>query len=153
MAAAAERRTQKFHLTATGTAALWRVELGTRQILKSVATAILLACVCTSALAQRQQQQPTPRSRDTHGNEERVAHFRCLSQTTAAYATYEGPQAAREAGQAAYLMSCVLNTMPPDWVSASDYRAQAQKFAEAARQSDPTMDACLLTACATEPAK
>ena len=117
---------------------------------KYVATAILLVCATGSASAQQQQQQqPTPRARDTRGNEERSAHFLCLSQTTAAYSRYEGPQAAREAGESAYLMSCVVHSMPEDWRSASLYRKKAQNFAETARQSDPQMDKCLLEACRT----
>ncbi|MBS0546340.1 MAG: hypothetical protein JSR24_01245 [Proteobacteria bacterium] len=76
-----------------------------------------------------------------------MAHLRCLSQTTAAYAHYQGPQSAREAGEAAYLMSCVADMMPTDWLSAPDYRRQAQTFAETARQSDPRIDSCLLTGC------
>jgi hypothetical protein len=115
-------------------------------MLKYLAIAILLACVCTPAAAQ-QQQQPTPRSRDTRGNEERSAHFLCLSQAKVAYERYQGPQAAREAGESAYLMSCVINSMPEDWRSASLYRKKAQAFAETARQSDPQMDKCLLEAC------
>lgn len=126
------------------------MDLGTRQILKHLATAIVLACVCTPAAAQPQQ-QPTPRSRDTRGNEERAAHFVCLSQTTAAYANYHGPQAAREAGEAAYLMSCVVDAMPEDWRSAALYRKKAQNFAETARQSDPQMDKCLLAVCPIQP--
>jgi hypothetical protein len=106
-----------------------------------------LAGLCTPAFSQQQQQQPTPRSRDTRGNEEHAAHFLCLSRTAAAYADYQGPQAAREAGQAAYLMSCVIHAMPEDWHSASLYRKKAQNFAEMARQSDPQMDKCLLEAC------
>ena len=128
-----------------------RVDLGIRHILKCLATAILLACLCTPAFSQQPQQQPTPRSRDTRGNEERAAHFVCLSQTTAAYAHYEGPQAAREAGQSAHLMSCVIHAMPEDWRSAALYRKKAQHFAEMARQSDPQIDKCLLEVCSTEP--
>lgn len=120
-------------------------------MLKHLATAILLTCVCGSASAQ--QQQPTPRSRDTRGNDERAIQFACLSKATAAYAHYEGPEAAREAGQAAYLRSCILAGMPETWSAAHAYRAQAEKFAATARQSDPQMDKCLLEACATEPAK
>jgi hypothetical protein len=110
-----------------------------------------LACLCTPAFSQQPQQQPTPRSRDTRGNEERSAHFICLSQTTAAYADYQGPQAAREAGQAAHLMSCVVHAMPEDWRSAALYRKKAQNFAETARQSDPQMDKCLLEECSPPP--
>jgi hypothetical protein len=115
---------------------------------KHLATAILLVCACGPTSAQQQQQQPTPRARDTRGNDEHSAHFRCLTQAKVAYDRYEGPQAAREAGESAYLMSCVVHSMPEDWRSASLYRKKAQNFAEAARQSDPQMDKCLLEACA-----
>jgi hypothetical protein len=119
-------------------------------MLKFLATAILLACVCGPASAQ-QQQQPTPRSRDTRGNDERAAQFACLSKATGAYAHYVGPETAREAGQAAYLRSCILAAMPETWSAAHSYRTQAEKFAATARQSDPQIDECLLTACATAP--
>jgi hypothetical protein len=132
-------------------AAMGRWDLKIRHLLKYLATAIPLACLSTSAFSEQPQQQPTPRSRDTRGNEERAAHFICLSQTTAAYSNYEGPQAAREAGEAAYLMSCVIHVMPEDWRSAELYRKKAENFAEMARQSDPQMDKCLLEVCSTEP--
>ena len=125
--------------------------MGIRHILKYLATAIVLACVCAPAAAQ--QVQPTPRSRDTRGNDEHSAHFRCLTQAKVAYDHYQGPQTAREAGESAYLMSCVVHAMPEDWRSASLYRKKAETFAETARQSDPQMDKCLLEACAAEPAK
>lgn len=123
--------------------------MGHKLFLRHAVLAVFLACACTPAVAQ-QQQQPTPRSRDTRGNETRVAHLRCLSQTTAAYAHYEGPQSAREAGEAAYLLSCVADMMPIDWLNAPDYRRQAQTFAETARRSDPRIDTCLLTGCAPQ---
>jgi hypothetical protein len=116
-------------------------------MLKHLATAILLVSICAPASAQ--QQQPTPRSRDTRGSDERAIQFGCLSKATAAYKHYEGPEAAREAGQAAYLRSCILAGMPETWSAAHSYRAQAEKFAATARQSDPRMDECLLTACST----
>ena len=116
---------------------------------KYLATAILLFCACGPASAH--QQQPTPRARDTSGNDEHSAHFRCLTQAKVAYDHYAGPQTAREAGESAYLMSCVVNSMPEDWRSASLYRKKAQNFAEAARQSDPQMDKCLLEACSMPP--
>ena len=115
-------------------------------MLKFLAITLLLACVCGSASAQ-QQQQPTPRSRDTRGNDERAAQFACLSKATGAYAHYAGPETAREAGQAAYLRSCILAAMPETWSAAHSYRAQAEKFAATARQSDPQIDKCLLEAC------
>jgi hypothetical protein len=111
--------------------------------------AILIAGTCLSAFAQAQQQ--TPRSRDTKGNDERVAQFRCLSDAKAAYSSYAGPETAREAGQSAYFMSCLVKAMPEDWSGASQYRKRAQASAETALHSDPQIDACLLTACSTPP--
>ena len=105
-----------------------------------------MASVALPAFAQ--QSQPTPRSRDTRGNDERVAQFRCLSEAKTAYATYLGPQAAREPGQSAYFMSCLVKSMPEDWSGASQYRKRAQASAEVAQRSDPNIDPCLLTACA-----
>jgi hypothetical protein len=118
-------------------------------MLKYLAAAILLVSVCAPASAQ--QQQPTPRSRDTRGNDERSAHFLCLSQAKVAYDHYQGPQAAREAGESSFLMSCVIHSMPEDWRSASLYRKKAQAFAETAQQSDPQIDKCLLEACSPQP--
>jgi hypothetical protein len=109
-----------------------------------LAGAAVVACICTSAFAQ--QQQPT-RSRDTRGNDERGAQFRCLNEAKAAYAGYAGPEAAREAGQSAFLMSCVVATMPEDWSAGPRYRKRAQTFADAAQEADPKIDKCLLTAC------
>jgi hypothetical protein len=94
-----------------------------------------------------QQQQPT-RSRDTRGNDERGAQFRCLNEAKVAYTNYAGPEAAREAGQSAFMMSCVVATMPDDWSAAPRYRKRAQTFADTAQESDPKIDKCLLTACA-----
>ena len=114
--------------------------------------ALLLGAFVVPAVAQ--QTQPTPRSRDTRGNDERVAQFRCLSEAKVAYANYNGPQSAREPGQSAYFMSCLVKAMPEDWSGASQYRKRAQASAEVAQRSDPDMDACLLTAaCATPAAK
>lgn len=98
-----------------------------------------------SAFAQQQPQ--TPRSRDTKGNDERVAQFRCLSEAKAAYSTYSGPQAARKSGQSAYFMSCLVKAMPEDWSGAPQYRKRAQASADTALRSDPQIDACLLSAC------
>ena len=103
--------------------------------------------------AVAQQSQPTPRSRDTRGNEERTAQFRCLSEAKEAYSNYAGPQSAREPGQSAYFMSCLVKAMPEDWSGASQYRKRAQASAEVAQRSDPQIDACLLTACGTPASK
>jgi hypothetical protein len=111
---------------------------------------MLLAAVSLSAFAQ--QQQPT-RSRDTKGNDERVAQFRCLSEAKTAYASYAGPQAARESGQSAYFMSCLVKAMPEDWSGAPQYRKRALASAETAQKSDPKIDDCLLTACTPPVAK
>ncbi len=121
------------------------------KLLKGLAAALFLAAVSLPAVAQ--QSQPTPRSRDTRGNDERVAQFRCLSEAKVAYANYAGPQAAREPGQSAYFMSCLVKAMPEDWSGASQYRKRAQASAEVAQHSDPTIDACLLTACSTPASK
>jgi hypothetical protein len=110
-----------------------------------MAAALFVAGVVMPAWAQ--QTQPTPRSRDTRGNDERVAQFRCLSEAKAAYASYAGPQSAREPGQSAYFMSCLVKAMPEDWSGASQYKKRAQASAEVAQHSDPNIDACLLTAC------
>ena len=122
-----------------------------QKLLKGLATALFLAAISLPAVAQ--QSQPTPRSRDTRGNDERVAQFRCLSEAKVAYANYAGPQAAREPGQSAYFMSCLVKAMPEDWSGASQYRKRAQASAEVAQRSDPNIDACLLTACATPATK
>ena len=116
-----------------------------------MAAALFLAAIAVPAVAQ--QSQPTPRSRDTRGNDERVAQFRCLSEAKVAYANYTGPQAAREPGQSAYFMSCLVKAMPEDWSGASQYKKRAQASAEVAQRSDPEIDACLLTACATSATK
>ena len=121
------------------------------KILKGLAAAFFLVSVAMPAVAQ--QTQPTPRSRDTRGNDERVAQFRCLSEAKVAYSSYAGPQAAREPGQSAYFMSCLVKAMPEDWSGASQYRKRAQASAEVAQRSDPEIDACLLTACATPQSK
>ncbi len=113
--------------------------------------ALLLGAFVVPAVAQ--QTQPTPRSRDTRGNDERVAQFRCLSEAKVAYANYNGPQSAREPGQSAYFMSCLVKAMPEDWSGASQYRKRAQASAEVAQRSDPDIDTCLLTACGTSPSK
>jgi hypothetical protein len=105
---------------------------------------MLLAAGSLSAFAQ--QQQPT-RSRDTKGNDERTAQFRCLSEAKTAYASYAGPQAARESGQSAYFMSCLVKAMPEDWSGAPQYHKRALASAATAQQSDPNIDTCLLTAC------
>ncbi len=118
--------------------------MGKQSILGAWLSTALVACVCTSAFSQ--QQQPT-RSRDTRGNDERSAQFRCLNDAKVAYASYAGPEAAREAGQSAFMMSCVVAAMPDDWSAASRYRKRAQSFAETAQESDPKIDKCLLTAC------
>ena len=120
-----------------------------REVFQLVAAAVLLACTGMSAFAQQQQQ--TPRSRDTKGNDERVAQFRCLSEAKAAYTAYSGPQAARESGQSAYFMSCLVKAMPEDWSGAPHTQA-AQASADGAR-SDPQIDACLLSACAAPVSK
>jgi hypothetical protein len=125
--------------------------LALQKLLKGLATALFLAAISLPAVAQ--QSQPTPRSRDTRGNDERVAQFRCLSEAKVAYANYAGPQAAREPGQSAYFMSCLVKAMPEDWSGASQYRKRAQASAEVAQRSDPQIDACLLTACATPATK
>jgi len=125
--------------------------LALQKLLKGLATALFLAAISLPAVAQ--QSQPTPRSRDTRGNDERVAQFRCLSEAKVAYANYAGPQAAREPGQSAYFMSCLVKAMPEDWSGASQYRKRAQASAEVAERSDPQIDACLLTACATPATK
>jgi len=117
----------------------------TRTILKSAVAFAVAACFCTTAVAQAQQ--PNPRSRDTKGNDERAAQFRCLSEAKAAYANYSGPQSAREPGQSAYFMSCLVKAMPEDWSGASQYRKRAEASAEVAQRSDPQIDPCLLTAC------
>ena len=116
-----------------------------REVFQLVAAAVLLACGGMSAFAQQQPQ--TPRSRDTKGNDERVAQFRCLSEAKAAYSTYSGPQAARKSGQSAYFMSCLVKAMPEDWSGAPQYRKRAQASADTALRSDPQIDACLLSAC------
>ena len=121
------------------------------KLFKGLATALLLAAVSMPAVAQ--QSQPTPRSRDTRGNDERVAQFRCLSEAKEAYSSYAGPQSAREPGQSAYFMSCLVKAMPEDWSGASQYRKRAQASAEVAQRSDPQIDACLLTACAPPASK
>ena len=121
------------------------------KILSGLTAAFFLASVSIPAVAQ--QTQPTPRSRDTRGNDERVAQFRCLSEAKAAYSNYAGPQAAREPGQSAYFMSCLVKAMPEDWSGASQYRKRAQASAEMAQHSDPQIDACLLTACAPPQSK
>ena len=109
------------------------------------------AFLCSSAAGR--QCNPA-RLRDTRGNDERVAQFRCLSEAKVAYSNYAGPQSAREPGQSAYFMSCLVKAMPEDWSGASQYRKRAQASAEVAQRSDPDMDACLLTAaCATPAAK
>ena len=126
------------------------------KLFKGLATALFLASVSLPAVAQQSQptqSQPTPRSRDTRGNDERVAQFRCLSEAKVAYANYAGPQAAREPGQSAYFMSCLVKAMPEDWSGASQYRKRALASAEVAQRSDPEIDACLLTACATPASK
>lgn len=120
--------------------------LALSKLLKGTIAALLSVALSVPALAQ-QTQQPTPRSRDTRGNDERVAQFRCLSEAKAAYASYAGPQAAREPGQSAYFMSCLVKSMPEDWSGASQYKKRAQASAEVAQRSDPTIDPCLLTAC------
>ena len=125
--------------------------LALSKILKGLAAGFFLASVAMPAVAQ--QTQPTPRSRDTRGNDERVAQFRCLSEAKVAYSSYAGPQAAREPGQSAYFMSCLVKAMPEDWSGASQYRKRAQASAEVAQRSDPEIDACLLTACATPQSK
>jgi hypothetical protein len=121
-----------------------------RHIFMLVTTAIAVACAAAPAVGQ--QQQPT-RSRDTRGNDERGAQFRCLNEAKVAYAGYAGPQAAREAGESAFMMSCVINAMPDDWSAAARYRKRAQTYAETAQASDPKIDPCLLTACTTVPPK
>ena len=121
------------------------------KILSGLTAAFFLASVSIPAVAQ--QTQPTPRSRDTRGNDERVAQFRCLSEAKTAYANYAGPQSAREPGQSAYFMSCLVKAMPEDWSGASQYRKRAQASAEMAQHSDPQIDACLLTACAPPQSK
>ncbi len=115
------------------------------------ATVLVLASAGASALAQAQQ--PNPRSRDTKVNDERVAQFRCLSEAKAAYSGYAGPQTARESGQSAYFMSCLVKAMPEDWSGAPQYRKRAQASADTALKSDPQIDACLLTACSTSLSK
>ena len=122
-----------------------------RHYLIRCATVLVLASAGASALAQAQQ--PNPRSRDTKGNDERVAQFRCLSEAKAAYSGYAGPQTARESGQSAYFMSCLVKAMPEDWSGAPQYRKRAQASADTALQSDPKIDACLLTACSTSLSK
>jgi hypothetical protein len=121
------------------------------KLFKGLATALLVASVSMPAVAQ--QTQPTPRSRDTRGNDERTAQFRCLSEAKVAYASYAGPQAAREPGQSAYFMSCLVKAMPEDWSGASQYRKRALASAEVAQRTDPEIDACLLTACAPSASK
>ena len=121
------------------------------KLFKGLAAALFLAAISLPAVAQ--QSQPTPRSRDTRGNDERVAQFRCLSEAKVDYANYAGPQAAREPGQSAYFMSCLVKAMPEDWSGASQYRKRAQASAEVAQRSDPNIDTCLLTACGTSATK
>ena len=121
------------------------------KILKGLAAAFFLASTAMPAVAQ--QTQPTPRSRDTRGNDERVAQFRCLSEAKAAYSAYAGPEVARENGQSAYFMSCLVKAMPEDWSGATQYRKRAHASAEMAQHSDPQIDDCLLTACAAPVSK
>jgi hypothetical protein len=124
--------------------------LKAHQVLSVCASAFVAAGIAMPVVAQ---QQPTPRSRDTKGNDERVAQFRCLSEAKVAYSNYAGPQSARESGQSAYFMYCLVKAMPEDWTAAAQYRKRAQVSAEMAQRSDPEIDACLLTACSTTPSK
>jgi hypothetical protein len=64
---------------------------------------------------------------------------------------YSGPQLARKNGEGAFLMSCMTRMMPNDWPNAADARDQANRMAETARRADPSIDACLLTACTSPP--
>jgi hypothetical protein len=91
------------------------------------------------------------RSRTTGNSAEHTAQVHCLALATSAFQTYSGPQVARENGAGAFFMSCMMRQMPNDWPNAADVRDQATRMADIARRADPSIDACLLTACTAPP--
>jgi hypothetical protein len=122
------------------------------------------AIMAVASLPASAQQPPSPdgnplprsaRSREVHNPSERTAsernaQIRCIGQAANALADYAGPQSARESAAGAFFMSCVLKQMPDDWSRIPEVREQAGKMADAARHADPTIDACLLSACTVE---
>ncbi|MBV8392024.1 MAG: hypothetical protein JOY81_02470 [Alphaproteobacteria bacterium] len=119
-----------------------------------LAAALVSMSVSLPVLAQTAGQSVpsyAARSRTAGTAPERTAQVRCLALATSAFHGYSGPQVARENGEGAFFMSCMTRQMPNDWPNAADAQDQATRMAETARRADPSIDACLLTACASPP--
>ncbi|HTR85671.1 MAG TPA: hypothetical protein VMI56_14425 [Reyranella sp.] len=127
-----------------------------------------------SVLAQQLQQElntlPRPRNEDnrvfmpdaapslmnpknTRNNGVRSAQFYCLDRAVTAFDSYRGNAVAKPFAQAAFFMSCVVKAMPADWPDRNVILQHASDLAVRARQADPAVDSCLLSACAVGPGK
>lgn len=94
---------------------------------------------------------PSPlvkRSGDARNAAERSAQFFCLGAVIKVFEAYSGSEDARQYAQGAFFMSCVLKRTPSDWPDRQAIRRHAADLAEAAKRADPSIDACLLSACA-----
>lgn len=122
-----------------------------------LAASLIPAILSWQAIAQDTPTHAAPsppvgaRSRTSGSAAERTAQVRCLALATSALQTYAGPDLARENAAGAFFMSCMIHQMPIDWPDAADAKDQATRMAETARRADPSIDACLLTACSSPP--
>jgi hypothetical protein len=88
-----------------------------------------------------------PQARNTRNTTTRSAQLLCFSYATKALENYSGSDAARGYAAGAFFMSCVVKLMPPGWSDSGTIASHGGELAARARQADPSIDPCLLSAC------